>query len=219
MSFKLDLHTHSTLSRDGGITTAQYQHLLNQKILDYVAVTDHNQIETALSLRSRLGPQIIVGEEIMTPAGEVIGLFLNKYIPPHQSLLSTLKDIRSQAGLVYIPHPQDPRRHGLSLTVILRHLSLIDLIEVYNARRLPASNNQKIAAFAQTHHLPGGAGSDAHSAGEIGRTYSLISAAPTASNLPRLLGSATYSTRPVSLQGIFAPALNRLKKIIIKPVS
>jgi hypothetical protein len=216
MPYKLDLHTHSTLSADGGITQDQYQTLIKNQTLDYIAITDHNQINTALALHDRLGQQIIVGEEIMTPEGEVIGLFLGRHIPPHQSLTATLKAIKAQAGLVYIPHPADPRRHGLSFDAIRAHRPLIDLIEIFNARRLPPSSNQKVSAFSKNLQLPGGVGSDAHSFAEIGRTYSLITDAATPENLPRLLATATHYSHPVTFRSFFAPSMNRLRNIFSK---
>ena len=218
MPYKLDLHTHSTLSSDGGITPDQFESLINRRTLDYIAITDHNQINTALTLHERLGQPIIVGEEIMTSEGEVIGLFLRQHIPPHQSLSATLKAIKAQAGLVYVPHPADPRRHGLSLNAIRAHRPLIDLIEIFNARRLPSSSNQKVTTFAKTLNIPGGVGSDAHSFAEIGRTYSLLTAAPTPETLPHLLTTATHHTHSVTFRSFFAPSLNRLKKFIVKPV-
>ena len=83
--FKVDLHTHSSASHDGGISFEQYQLALSTGLLDAIAVTDHNSIETAQALHELLGDQIIVGEEIMTSQGEIIGLFLKQPIAPGQS--------------------------------------------------------------------------------------------------------------------------------------
>ncbi|HLF66947.1 MAG TPA: PHP domain-containing protein, partial [Gammaproteobacteria bacterium] len=62
--YKIDLHTHSTASPDGGITADQYAHALSTNLLDVIAVTDHNHIDFALGLQKQLGDRIIVGEEI-----------------------------------------------------------------------------------------------------------------------------------------------------------
>ncbi len=74
----VDLHTHSVASPDGGITLKQYRHILEIGILDCIAITDHNQIDFATHARQKLGERIIIGEEIMTTLGEIIGLFLEQ---------------------------------------------------------------------------------------------------------------------------------------------
>ena len=59
---KIDLHTHSTASKDGGITKEQYHEALKHKLLDVVAITDHGRIDFALELQQDLGNKIIVGK-------------------------------------------------------------------------------------------------------------------------------------------------------------
>lgn len=76
--FKIDLHTHSTSSPDGGITAHQYEEALSTGVLDCVAITDHNRIDFAEKLERSFGDKIIVGEEIMTSGGEIIGLYLKR---------------------------------------------------------------------------------------------------------------------------------------------
>ncbi len=79
---KTDLHTHSAASPDGSITVNQYKETLAKQTLDCIAITDHNRIDFALSLQQVLGPEkIIVGEEISTKQGDIIGLFLTKLVP------------------------------------------------------------------------------------------------------------------------------------------
>ncbi len=61
--YKVDLHTHSEASIDGGIRFDQYVHIFDHETLDFVAVTDHNTIAQAQELQQVLGNKIIVGEE------------------------------------------------------------------------------------------------------------------------------------------------------------
>ena len=114
--FKTDLHTHSEASPDGGITLAQYQKVLNDGVLDCIAITDHNEVDFALHAHKTLGNKIIVGEEIMTTKGEIIGLFLKEKVAPQQSPADTVVSIKSQGGLVYIPHPFETVRKGMHPT-------------------------------------------------------------------------------------------------------
>jgi predicted metal-dependent phosphoesterase TrpH len=73
--------------------------------INCIAVADHNTIAGALKLREIAPFKIIVAEEILTPAGEIMGLFLNEAVPKGLSPQETISQIRSQGGLVAIPHP------------------------------------------------------------------------------------------------------------------
>src|SRR5258706_6823038 len=110
---KIDLHTHSIFSPDGGITEKEYEEIISKKILDVIAITDHNRIGFAQKMQKKLGKSIIVGEEIWTSDGELIGLFLTKEIKPHLSLRETLKAIHDQDAIAYVPHPLDIFRKGI----------------------------------------------------------------------------------------------------------
>ena len=128
MKYKIDLHTHSILSYDGGISRQEYINALNNKILDCIAITDHNEIDFALNLYKDFPKNIIVGEEIMTNDGEIIGLFLKKLIPKHLSVIKTIELIKEQNGLVYIPHPFDLMRAGIGEDLLKKHIKDIDTL-------------------------------------------------------------------------------------------
>ena len=50
--------------------------------LDVVCITDHNVTAAAVAAAERgIGARVIVGEEISTREGDVIGLFLTERIP------------------------------------------------------------------------------------------------------------------------------------------
>ena len=79
-----------------------------------VCITDHNVTSAAVTAAERdLGVRIIVGEEIRTPDGDVIGLFLTERIPYVLPLPEVVGRIRTQGGLVYAPHPFDQARSSL----------------------------------------------------------------------------------------------------------
>ncbi len=117
--FKVDLHTHSVASPDGGLTAQDYLQFLEKKDLQVIAITDHDTITFASDLQAQLGVRIIVGEEITTTEGEIIGLFLSKGIPPGLSPEETIHRIRRQNGLVYIPHPfETVRKSTLNTSIV-----------------------------------------------------------------------------------------------------
>ena len=105
MSYKIDLHTHSIASPDGGLNLKQYKQMLKSGGLDYIAITDHNTTDFAIKARNLLGEQIIIGEEISTLQGDVIGLFLSSTVKPGQTLQKNIYDFTQQNGPVYISQP------------------------------------------------------------------------------------------------------------------
>lgn len=169
-TWRVDLHSHTFWSSD---CLTPYEALVTrcrQRNIDVLAITDHNQIEGALEIASlRLMP-IIVGEEINTTEGEIIGLFISELIPRGLSPEETIAEIKRQNGIVYVPHPFDRvRRSVIQRNALLRIADRVDAIETLNARiHIPADNISAIR-FAQDRGIPQGGGSDAHIAAEVGR--------------------------------------------------
>lgn len=103
--------------------------------LDCIAVTDHNTIRGALLARELADFKVIVGEEVKSSQGDIIGLFLSEEVPKGLSPLETVRRIKGQGGLVLVPHPFDAVRRGpLSPAALREILPYVDLIEVLNAR-------------------------------------------------------------------------------------
>jgi predicted metal-dependent phosphoesterase TrpH len=116
--------------------------------------------------------KVIVAEEVLTPYGEIMGMFLKETIPSGLSVAETISRIRAQDGLVCIPHPFDSFRHSaLKSQVIEEIVDQIDIFEVLNARGILARDSEKAEAFAAKHGLVRSAGSDAHTLREIGNAY------------------------------------------------
>ena len=69
-------------------------------------------------------------------------------------------------------HPLDRlRRAAMRRVALLDILDELDFLEGFNSRVTFPSDNRKAQALAQAHGLPITAGSDAHTAYEIGRAY------------------------------------------------
>jgi hypothetical protein len=141
--------------------------------IDVLCITDHNSIKGAIELKESLPCRVVVGEEMRTHAGEIIGLFLKERIPQGTRPEDAAKNIREQGGLVYIPHPFDPLRNNLRQEVLdeLVNNDLVDGIEILNGKTSLRSLNDKASAYAAKHGLAMGAGSDAHVAEAIGAAY------------------------------------------------
>jgi len=170
---KADLHVHTCHSKDSTSSLDLIvQHCLEVGI-NCIAVTDHDNIDGALEIK-RIAPfEVIVGEEMMTTHGEIIGLFLSEIIPPHLSPEETVARIKAQGGLVCIPHPFDRfRPHSrLNRNSLEKLMPVIDLIEVFNSRTYLRRDSERAMKYARSHGLPGIVGSDAHVIREIGRSY------------------------------------------------
>ena len=141
--------------------------------LDVVCITDHHAIEAAETLRRELRIRVIVGEEIRTPSGEIIGLFLSERIPYVLPVPEVIHRIKAQGGLVYAPHPFDPERAGLREPVLeaLVAAGELDIIEVFNAKIAEPAHNLAAVAFAQQFDIAPGVGSDAHDPEGIGAAF------------------------------------------------
>ena len=212
MSIKVDLHTHSAASPDGALTVADYQRILKEGRLDCIAVTDHNTIDFARKLQADLGAQIIIGEEISTGDGEIIGLYLSRAVPAGLSAMQAATAVRSQGGLVYIPHPFETVRSGISLVTLNRIAQLVDIIEVHNGRAVFQNRGAIARQWAADHHVASAASSDAHGQSGWGRTYSVLSVQPSRETLPQLLQTAELQTGYVGVRGILYPKLNRMRR-------
>ena len=169
---KVDLHVHTRYSADSLTGLREVVRFARRRQLGALAITDHNTIEGAQLLAETSPIPIIVGEEIRTRQGEIIGLFLREQIPPDLSPEQTVACIREQEGLVYIPHPMDRmRRSALELEALIRIIEDVDLLEVLNARVTLALDNRLAASLARAYGVAQGAGSDAHQGYEIGHAY------------------------------------------------
>ncbi len=149
--------------------------------LTHLAITDHERIDGAQRARDMADGRlhIIVGEEIHTEDGDLLGLFLGSPVPPGMSAAETASAIRDQGGLVGLPHPFDNFRSsgGSQAEAAERKLealaAIVDYVETHNARAYRDAN-PLAAAFAQRHGLPGVASSDAHSIMELGIASSAL---------------------------------------------
>jgi predicted metal-dependent phosphoesterase TrpH len=209
---RVDLHTHSLASPDGSLDAAAYGQMLASGKLDIIAVTDHDTISFAQDLAAKLGPQIIVGEEITSNQGEIIGLFLQQPVPPGLSASQTVQHIHEQGGLVYIPHPFETVRKGISREVLDMIADQVDIIETHNGRAVFQNRGQEAVAWAHAHQVAQAASSDAHGWQGWGRTYSDLAEIPTSDTLRGLLAQAQHSKKTVGMRGVLYPKYNRMRR-------
>ncbi len=195
-----DLHMHTRHSHD---CATDVEALLDHCIaagLGAVAITDHNEVAGALEAVELGKPiTVIVGEEVKTSQGEVIGLFLTERIDRGMPMDDTIAAIQEQGGLVYMPHPFD-RMHTIPDPATLRRcLDSIDIFEVYNSRLLFDSFNDDALRFAVKYNLVQAAGSDAHVLPGIGTALNRIPAFDGPEEFLLSMRHNTIERRPKSL--------------------
>lgn len=177
---KADLHMHSTYS-DGIASIEQIlDYVQNKTDLDVIALTDHDVIEGSLRMRD-LWQQgnyrfdFVVGEEVSTKEGHLLGLFIEKLVPQGLSMERSIDLIHEQGGLAIIAHPLHPLfRHSCSRETMDRiHNSKdvhFDGVETWNASFCGIyANQQAMRANRLVYGLPELGNSDAHTLNGVGR--------------------------------------------------
>ncbi|MET1033587.1 MAG: PHP domain-containing protein, partial [Candidatus Saccharimonadales bacterium] len=120
--------------------------------------------------------------------------------------------IHAQGGLVYIPHPFETMRKGLSYETLQGIAKHVDIMEVHNGRAIFQNFSGQATAWALEHGVPGASSSDAHGVAGWGRTYTVIGKTPTRKNLVGQLQKAAYAHRFPGLHGMLYPKINRWQK-------
>ena len=167
---RADLHLHTCYSYDCRLTPQDLVARCPRVGIDCLAVTDHGSIEGALKVRELAPFPVIIGEEVRTREGEILGLFLQEAVPQGLAAREAVARIRDQGGLAGVPHPFDRYYRGaLKKETLLELLPQLHFLEVFNARSFLSQDS--VPEFARGHGLPGTAGSDAHSGYEVGWAY------------------------------------------------
>jgi predicted metal-dependent phosphoesterase TrpH len=211
-----DFHIHTRFSRDSILTEEKFIEKAIERGLTHVCVTNHNNVEGAVAVRDKVSElgladqlTVILGEEVSTTDGEVVGIFLEKTIPRGLSANETADEIHRQGGLVSIPHPFDPFRGSHIREGPLRNLAevgKIDAIEVFNCRVTFQRHNLEAAEFANRYGIPGIAASDSHSSFEVAMAFNAM---PAFDNAEELKASLTDNDWHASRSSVFIHATTR----------
>jgi hypothetical protein len=175
LKLRADFHSHSHYSRDSVINPQSFVDNCVRKGVTCIAVTDHNEIEGAFVIQKLAAERaagklkVVIGEEVKTAEGEIIGLFLKELVARGMSPEDTIDAIHAQGGLAVIPHPYDVfRRSVLTDEAIERVKTRVDAIEGFNCRNILAKHDQKARDTAAAVDKPITLGTDSHSPWELG---------------------------------------------------
>jgi predicted metal-dependent phosphoesterase TrpH len=169
---KVDLHVHTSFSVDATMSPRKVVDAALLKGIGALAITDHNTIAGALAVQKIAPFPVIVGQEVSTSDGELLGLFLQEEVPMDLVAMETARLIKDQGGLVGVPHPFDRlRTESMDVRVLQEIADTLDFVEILNGRVTLDRDNRRALKFARRNDLAATAGSDAHSEREVGQVY------------------------------------------------
>ncbi len=179
---RADLHIH-TMASDGVSSTSEIlDWAVERTALDVIALTDHERIDAGLAARQMsqdrgLRVEVIVGEEITTRGGHLLGLFLEQRIRPWFSLRDSIAMIHDQGGLAIVAHPLVPYPLCASGRSIRRLMESGDPrlqpdgIEAFNPTTAGMRWQRRIPPFVAEMGVAAVGNSDSHRAETLGQGY------------------------------------------------
>jgi predicted metal-dependent phosphoesterase TrpH len=176
----VDLHCHTAASFDSLSRPQDVVAAAAARGLTHLAITDHERIDGALAARDAAPAElsVIIGQEVRTRGGDLIGLFLERPIPPGLPAGEAADLIHEQGGLVGLPHPFDRFRASGGRRSVdedwLALLGRVDYVEGWNARIMVGDGNLRATELAHERGLPAVAASDAHTVMEVGVAYTIM---------------------------------------------
>jgi predicted metal-dependent phosphoesterase TrpH len=178
MVHKIELHCHTSISNDSLTSFSIFESFLRRNPETIIAITDHNSIKAAEFFKKMFPERIIVGEEIEVTSrgkfvGEIIGYFLQEEVPGGKDVEWVVGQLKRQKAYISIPHPCDTMRTRWTTHLLKEIMPHVDGIEVFNSRCWKPVHNRRAMDLARQFGKDQLVGSDAHSVGEIGKSYHL----------------------------------------------
>ena len=200
---RADLHVH-TLASDGTSGIVEILDYAEHAKLDVLAITDHERIDAALAARALardrgLHVEVVVGEEITTLGGHLLGLFLEERVRPLRSLRSTIAEIHDRGGMAIPAHPLVPYPLCAQGFVLRRLLGEDDPrfrpdgLETFNPTTLGRPWHGRVVRFANEFGLARVGNSDAHAATAVGSGWTSFSGQSAADVRRAIEGRTTES--------------------------
>ncbi len=183
---KADLHIHSDFSDAKPTISEILEYVQRQTDLDVIAITDHDTIDGALLAKKLMSRKkyrfdLIVGEEVSTKEGHILGLFLKEPIECGLHVHEVIKKIREQGGIAIAPHAFHHTRmnngkninmDGIGIINLIKEKDNLEGVEIINATPTLGQDNLKAAFLNNTIILQAEIGSsDAHILDAIGKGY------------------------------------------------
>lgn len=194
-----EFHCHTCYSKDSLLKLEALIAAARAKGLDKVAITDHNRLAGATTAHKLAPDLVVIGEEIATTEGELLGYFLSEEVPKGLEPMEAINRLKAQGAFISVAHPFDIDRGAHWTRKTLEEIAdQLDGVEVFNSRCINPRFNVLAAEFAHEYNLLCLGGSDAHSQKELGRTRLTMPDFDSADSLRAALREARMHTQKSS---------------------
>ena len=201
---RADLHIHTVASDGTSGIVEILDHVEHGTHLDVIAITDHERIDAAVAARAMaedhgLRFEVVVGEEITTRGGHLLGLFLTKPVPSLRSLRESIARVHDQGGIAIPAHPLVPYplcAQGRVLRgLVAEHDPRFhpDGLEAFNPTVLGRARHRRVVEFTAELRLAPIGNSDAHIASAIGQGWTTYPGHTAEDLRAAILARATHS--------------------------
>ena len=175
-----DLHVHPSGDSVGRGTARAVYAALRSSGLQVAVLADHNRVDVAQALVARaraegIPIELVVGEEITTRGGHLVGGGLAAVVPAGLSLAEAVAAVHEQGGIAVVAHPLLPAYFSASERLLVDLAggdpsSRPDALEAMHpvAAWLPGWRG-RVERLAQRCGYAIVGGSDAHAARSVGR--------------------------------------------------
>ena len=180
MEGKADTHCHTKHSGMTKVSILRFPDSISEPAavvkaaerenLNVLCVTDHNTIRGGIEAKKIASSvEIVVGEEVRTSCGDLIGIFLNENIKMGLSPEETVDIIHSQGGLAIAAHPFSAHCESLGMRIFDLKL---DGVELFNSAQRDGYANATAQKFVENKlNIAQIGASDAHTPDMVGNAF------------------------------------------------
>ncbi|MBS7609541.1 CehA/McbA family metallohydrolase [Candidatus Bathyarchaeota archaeon] len=204
MRIKVDLHVHTTRSKDAVTKLSEALTVAKAIGIDGIALTDHD-VPPCLENEDLQGLLVIPGMEVRTTEAHILALGIEESLGKPQKAREAVEAIHGLGGIAILAHPYASilgirGRRGIKD-------ACFDAIEVFNS----GTPFFRISTFlarrlAKSLDLPATGGSDSHLPETIGYSYTILECnSPTVSEALKAIKSGRTEAfgRPITLSQRF----------------
>jgi len=170
---RADLQVHTSHGDGMDSARAIFDWNREHRLVDVIAVTDHDDIRGALRARESWARgsydfDFVPGIEVSTRSGHVLALWVEVQIPSFKGLQETIERIHAAGGLAVVPHPFSMTTRSVGRRGLERHLRSArpdakpDGLEVANPVGLGWDCGRRARKLNRSWGLAETGGSDAH---------------------------------------------------------
>jgi predicted metal-dependent phosphoesterase TrpH len=183
MEGKADTHCHTKYSGMTKVSILRFPDSVSEPAavvkaaerdkLNVLCVTDHNTIRGGMEAKKIASSvEIVVGEEVKTSCGDMIGIFLNENIKMGLTPEETVDLIHSQGGLAIAAHPFSAHCESLGMRIFDLKL---DGVELFNAAQRDGYANPTAQKIVENKlNIAHIGASDAHTPDMVGNGFTIF---------------------------------------------